>query len=547
MSLGAIFKILGGIYTLREGLRGLSESLDGLSLESPVKPAKALPPARVEVQEKPRGEWDMQSTTSFVGDIDGRVAKIIRLVRKGKRSPKIQLAVAKVLNRKCGSKWCIAEKDHLQEIKAIFQFVRGQARYLADPRGVDTYRAPERTLFDFHGGDCFMGGTLVLRDDYQLVPVEALRVGDKIWGHTRWSTVTATWDRGVRSTWTVVLNNGGSIRLTPEHKVWLDDTGPRRVAVSDLKPGDRVIQPTRIPFGNGDMDTRRARIEGLYLADGWTDGKVPDRPSRFSIAAKDGFRKATNKDYVEAYCEEHGIKCRRAIRYISVNDARWATELKRNGSKAWLKRATTINLSEGPALALLDGILADSGMNHDGASRTFTTTSRDLFLQARVLAKMAGITCGQYYLADHGGVGTHPIWRLNLRATRRSDGKGPKALAVKRVIRDNQEAHCYDFATDDHMVWLPEVDWTTSQCDDLSGALSTLLAIALEACGFETRLRVIAVKPNPADAYSHILVLVGLPQRNPTKWMALDPSVNKPAGWYPRDKVSGFKDYVVPP
>lgn len=241
MSIGAVFKILGGIYTLREGLRGLAETLDGMSLASPapVKPKGALPPARNEVQtqQKPRGEWDMEATTHFVGDIDGRVSKIIKLIRKGKRSPKIQLAVHKVLNRRCGEKWCIPEKDHKREIEAIFKFVRSQVRYLADPRGVDTYRAPERTMFNFHGGDC----------------------------------------------------------------------------------------------------------------------------------------------------------------------------------------------------------------------------------------------------------------------------------------------------------------------DDGSGAIATMLAIALEACGFETRLRVIAVRPQPPDAYSHILVLVGLPQRSPTRWMALDASVDKPAGWYPKSKVSGFKDFVVPP
>lgn len=388
MSLASILKILGGIYAVRDGLHGLSDTLNGL----------ASPPAEVPngkdllaaAKQTPRSgtrtdPWsNLTATTEYVGDIDGRVQHIIKLIRKGKRSPRIQLAVSKLLNRKCGGKWCIAEKDHKAEIKEIFRWCRSQVRYLADPRGVDTFRSPERTLFDFHGGDCFVAGTLVLRDDYQLVPVESLRVGNRIWGLNKWSTVSQTWDRGVRPTWTIMLNNGGSMRLTPEHKVWVqDESGLRRVTVSNLGTGDRLIRPDRIPFG----------------------------------------------------------------------------------------------------------------------------------------AK---------------------------RATKRADGKRPKSLAVKSVIRDGQEAHCYDFETDDHMVWLPEVDWTTSQCDDISSTLSTLLAIALETAGYETRLRVIAVKPSPPQAYSHILVLVGLPQRAPEKWMPLDASVDKPAGWYPKDKVSGFKDYRIP-
>lgn len=231
MSLASILKILGGIYAVKDGLSGLSAALNGVEKSEQLASPS---PTKLSV---PRDPWStLTSTTDFVGDIDGRVRHLIRLVRKGKRSPKIQLAVARILNRKCGDKWCIPEKDHKKEILALFKWCRSQMRYLADPRGVDTYRAPERSLFEFHGGDC----------------------------------------------------------------------------------------------------------------------------------------------------------------------------------------------------------------------------------------------------------------------------------------------------------------------DDMSSAIATLLAIALETAGYEVRFRVVAIKPNPPTAYSHILVLVGLPQRKPEKWMALDASVDKPAGWYPATRISGFKDFIIP-
>lgn len=62
-------------------------------------------------------------------------------------------------------------------------------------------------------------------------------------------------------------------------------------------------------------------------------------------------------------------------------------------------------------------------------------------------------------------------------------------------------------------------------CDD--GTI--LLGALLMAVGYRVKMRVIQSKGS--DTWSHIYLLVGLPPTGPTKWVPLDWSVRKPAGW----------------
>lgn len=551
-SLASIIKLLTVANNALDGLDELVKSRQPPALAAP---DSDLPADGSDIAYK---EGQFQVVRGHGGTIDQRVARIIRMARAGKRSARIQLLTAKTLNRKCNGEWCIAEKDHPKEIKAIFAMIRSKMRYMSDPRGVDTFRHPVRSIDDFNGGDCFVRGTLVLNDSHQLVPIESLRVGDKIWGRDRWSTVTKIWQKGILPTWRIKLNNGSPMRLTPSHKVWVascdrhskskDGCSCRvaerrvhRITVRELRTGMVVLPGERVPFGKGELDAGRAYVEGLYLADGWHEG------TRFSISGKDGHPKEAQKKRVEEICAALGISTKMSKKHIRIKDPEWTARVATMGSHAPQKHALSIDLTEGPALRMLEGIMADSGRNTHGRGRTFTTTSRELFLQTRVLLKMAGVTCSERYIVDHGGLGTNPIWRLQTRDNARPDGKAEKLLTVKGILRDDLALPCVDIETDDHYVWLPEADWVTSQCDDFTSAL----AACLEAAGFTTMVRVVAIKPAAPKAYGHILVLCGLPQRSPSKMIPLplvplDASVSMKPGWYPKERISGYKDFPVP-
>lgn len=142
--LGAFGKLLAGIDGVAEGLRDLGLLENGLQTIE-INPVKELP--------------KLTAKREFVGTIEGRIERIKKLIVAGKRHPDVQRIAANCLNRRCGGKWCIPEKDFKKEVKAIFAEVRKRSRYMSDPNGVDTFRHPRHTLRSveeggFGGGDC---------------------------------------------------------------------------------------------------------------------------------------------------------------------------------------------------------------------------------------------------------------------------------------------------------------------------------------------------------------------------------------------------------
>lgn len=448
--------------------------------------------------------------------------------------------------------------------KALLEAVRAQSGWVPDPIDAEFMAGAHLTLGDgdkppyFALGDCFPEGTLVLSDKHELVPIETLGEGMKIWGLDRWSTVQRVGFKGTLAVDAILLNNGSDLKLTPDHHVYvLDctkhamleegddpkalpedrhwrggsekwgcccpaaDRVEKRIRVADLREGMVLPTPDRIPFGTTAMDPDRAWIEGLYVADGWSENY------RFAISGKDGCPKEEQKRGVQAACERLGIHTRWHERYIAVNDADWALRMQQMGGHAPEKHLLSINLDEGSAAATLRGVMADSGQNTRGKERTFTSTSRLLAIQTRVLHRMFGITCGWRFIEDHRGLGKNPIYRLGTRGNVRNDGRATWLLRVKQVDRNVAEMPCWDITTDDHRVYLPEHDVTVSQCDDLTIALgSAILAplMYLTAAGsVGTRAAVVGHAYGTDRNIEHVLGAIFDPNDN--KWYYVDPSL----------------------
>jgi len=341
--------------------------------------------------------------------------------------------------------------------------------------------------YDKGMGDCFPAGTLLLRDDYELVPIEAVRVGDRIWGRDAWTTVEASVYKGLLSVDAVEMNNGAVVQLTGDHHVFvarcdqhtnrdlehgrgcscrLSERRVERVRLRELREYDVLVTPERVAFGGrGDVDPDRAYVEGLYVADGWLD-----KNSEFSISGQDGYPKEAQKREVQAICERLGVPTRWYRKSIAVKDGDWTLRTHGMGRLARNKRVLSLDLGEAAAAATLRGIMADSNLGSGGNANggwTFSTSSRVLATQARVLLKMLGRSAHSrcYAVEEHQGLGQHPVWRVGVRDPR---GKSEKLLRVREVERDVAELPCYDIQTSDHYVYLPEHDVTVSNCEDLA-------------------------------------------------------------------------------
>ncbi len=407
-------------------------------------------------------------------------------IRQGRLDPRVRSWAIRTL-KDAGN-----PQGFIQKAQALLDGQRKAAIYVSDPVNAEYIQAAHETLclddkgYCFKGGDCFPQGTLILRDDYELVPIEDIKVGDKIWGLDKWTTVEAKAFKGRLLVDGIVCNNGSVVQLTQDHKVFVarcpvhesnvtpcscpvSERRIDRVTVKDLAEKDVLLQPERIAFGSSDLDPDRALVEGLYVSDGWCEDY------RFAISGQDGCPKEAQKLEVKAICERLGVDTRWHRKYIAINDSEWTLRMQQMGTHAPEKHLLSINLGEAAAANTLRGVMADSGANTNGPGRTFTSTSKQLTTQTRVLHRMFGLSCSIRYIEDHGGLGKNPIWRLGVRVKDRADEKAEKLLRVKAVERRLSVAPCYDIQTSDHYVYLPEHDVTVSNCDDLSVALGSAL------------------------------------------------------------------------
>lgn len=427
-------------------------------------------------------------------------------------------------------------KDYLGEILAIRNaFVQPSPwkrwgplfRYANDARHVEVVKSPLRQVEEIleTGSttvDCLPESTLVLTRDYRFVRMDSLVPGTVIWGLDGWTKVKAVAYKGSLPVSALRMNNGSTVLATEGHKFsvelcqkhdedWArsrpcscDDRKRVTLRLHNLQQKMVLSQPERIEFGFQKLVGDKAYLEGLYISDGWSHGT-----SGFCISGQDGCPKEEQKRAAQAICKSLGVETtwHRKHIYIAAG-ANWMSRVSRMGKAAPEKRLLSIDLSEEAAAGYLRGIMADSGRNTGAppTSRTFTTTSRQLMLQTRILHRMFGISCGYSYIENHGGLGMNPIWRLSTRTNKRK-------LRVKEIFHDVTELPCYDLETESGYVYLPEHDVTVHNCDEIAACAATFLLqhgreVEFVALGFEP------------ESLSH----VGLRAREPksNEWIWLD-------------------------
>lgn len=418
------------------------------------------------------------------------------------RDPRIAKLAVSIL-KKAGA----APRQYEAQAAALLKWVQ-------DPKNVYYVNEPGERLQDpIHTikvghGDCFAEGTLVLRDDMELVAIEDVHVGDKIWGKDRWSQVVNTWKKGVLSVTQVQLNNGSTLRLTEGHKVYVATClGPKEKGHGP----QCACRPSRWAQCSARYGTSEVRITVAELQEGM-QLLQPDKIEQPVINAPEAVA-------LTAAC----------------------------GKGALNKCIPTHVLAHGDLASLDDGLKLDAAQNTRGKGWTFGTISPKLAVQYRVLQRALGRSTSVWLVADHGGFGANPIYRVDVRnPTETKD----RRLLVQAIKRDAAAVPCVDIATDDHYVYLPEADCTVSNCDDQVLLLTCLFEsvglpwrLVLSGRQGQQKLRYIEGSPIPEGvAWSHIYCMVGTPPFQPKKWHFCETTVQGvPLGW---DVVSGDHKYL---
>ena len=319
-------------------------------------------------------------------------------------------------------------------------------------------------------GDCLPVTTLVLRDDYTVAAIGNLAPGDRIMGDGTFTTVTEHAITGEKAILAFDLNNGSVLRCSPEHRLFLLSDEEKRA--EDIKPGDLLKTPSSaFPTSVSPLNPTSLTSEdfawllGVYIADGWCE--TPRHP-RFSISGKDGFKKEEQKKRVQALMSAAGVNTRWHERYIAVNDRLLAEYMSTCGRHAPEKHLPSLFVTTTQARSLLEGLAADASVAVSGTI-THGTTSEILALQIRLLYRMLGQSTHIKRWDNHGGLGTHPIYRITVRKVDDPEHSNSRRCSARVVgIREEEPELCCDITTDTGRFYLPESDLVVHNCEDLA-------------------------------------------------------------------------------
>jgi hypothetical protein len=319
-------------------------------------------------------------------------------------------------------------------------------------------------------GDCVPISTLALREDYTVVPFGNLIPGDRIMGDGAFTTVIEHGFTGEKPILSFELNNGSVLRCSPEHRLFLRSGEERRA--EDIKPGDLLRTPTQdfstaqTPLNPTALSSQDfAWLLGVHVADGWTE--LPRSP-RFSISGKDGCKKEEQKRRVESLMKSIDVHTRWHERYIAVNDKDLAEYMKQCGDHAPVKHLPSLLFSKEQIPSIIEGLAADSSLSKTGTV-THGTTSEILALQLRILYRMQGQSVHIKRWDEHGGLGSHPIYRVTVRQPEDLEHPHTKRNSARVVgVREEEPEMCCDITTDTGRFYLPESDLIVHNCEDFA-------------------------------------------------------------------------------
>ena len=318
-------------------------------------------------------------------------------------------------------------------------------------------------------GDCLPVSTLVLTEDYTVRAVGDLVPGDRIMGDGGVTTVTEQGITGEKPILALELNNGSILRCSPEHRVFSHEGEEKRA--EEVRPGDLLRTPTNefpalgLSQSFGLEPTDFAWLLGTYVADGWND--YPRHP-RFCISGKDGCKKEEQKRRVQSLVEKLPGSTRWHERYIAVNHREMSAYMHECGRRAPDKHLPTLLFSREQVASLLEGLRADASIANSGTV-THGTTSEVLALQLRILYRMLGQSVHIKRWDQHGGLGSHPIYRVTVRKPDDPESPNSRRNSVRVVaVREEEPELCCDITTDTGRFYLPESDVIVHNCEDLA-------------------------------------------------------------------------------
>ena len=385
--------------------------------------------------------------------------------------------------------------DELTKAAILHDFVNNQMGVIPDPQGFENVVSPDELMarwFEVEaaggnpkevGEDCVAGHerVLVVRRNtgangggqyYDPTPIRFVKEGEQVLSFNfdrhcfEPRRVTKVWDKGPRPTVRVVLTNGATAEMTPEHRVYTGfQTGRHQFNEVAAQPFDEfwsgkrssfsynhrgksgrelsLMAASSVPtFGKTTAETLdRSWVEGLYLAEGYGGH---DERTRVAIANDD--------PVVISELHRRLTKLRASFRqskrtlhgYTTVQAGELSWSLLMLGTHSWNKGLIPerhFGRSSAELAELLSGHATGDG-HFTKSSVTHTTTSETLARDLMLAGMLTGRPTSLSYIKHHRGVGKHGLWRVYCRTGGAKYGHTPPLglYGHKRQVNRNLRA-----------------------------------------------------------------------------------------------------------
>jgi|GEM_PF-1981528 len=143
-----IGSMIAGISSFRSAFKRKNRQVHGLG--------------RLQLTGQTAGKNGQSSAKIYrVNSIDERLAGVARQMMVSIRDPQIRQLAVSIVSRRSRKHnenngdggWALQERDYWGEVKAVFNWMRANVRYVRDMSTIDTFATAQRTI-EAHGGDC---------------------------------------------------------------------------------------------------------------------------------------------------------------------------------------------------------------------------------------------------------------------------------------------------------------------------------------------------------------------------------------------------------
>lgn len=389
---------------------------------------------------------------------------------------------------------------------------------------VDYWQTPEETIKN-KTGDCMESNVEILVKN-GIKKIKDVQVGDEVLSYNyttlcyEYKKIVNKWNKGMKYGKTLKLRNGTSIITTKDHRFYLrigqkSNSDYKITKVSDFVKSGYCRLPSihcvsKLPVNNIKIDHNKAYLFGIYLAEGYSDGKGHVCIAQDKLPIRKKIESA-----LDALSVPYSKSKRTVHAYYGILKGEFKEELKKLGSNSFNKIIPEefLNWDKDSIKHFIDGLLDGDGYRRDKLGDSslweFSTSSDNVAKMFLILSRKVYGNVHCYKQMNHQGVGKHPSYRLRYFPTgynNREIFPSIGLVSVKSVEDTEKEYEFYDIEVEDnHNFILAESGIVSHNCEDF-----TLLAYSMLKNKY--KCHIIKIYTLPDQKQDHLFLLIDYPE-----------------------------------